>query len=75
MSREITLSSEQAATARQIQSHIDALASDGGGKIILPAMDLTLDRGLTLRSGVELTGQGEGTVLRKGPGQIYPLSG
>jgi hypothetical protein len=75
MNSEISLSPEQAATARQIQSHIDALARDGGGRVVLPAMDLTLDRGLTLRSGVELTGQGDRTVLRKGPGQIYPLSG
>ena len=56
MNSEISLSPEQAATARQIQSHIDALASDGGGRVVLPAMDLTLDRGLALRSGVELTG-------------------
>ncbi|MBT4610828.1 MAG: hypothetical protein HOC05_12365, partial [Gemmatimonadetes bacterium] len=67
----ISLSTEQAATALQIQRHIDALASDGGGRIVLPVMDLTLDRGLTLRNGIELTGQGDDTILRKGPGQIY----
>jgi hypothetical protein len=42
---------------------------------VLPAMELVLDRGLILRSGVELCGQGEQTVLVKGPGKVYPLSG
>ena len=35
-------------------------------------MDLELDRGLALRSGIELCGQGSDTILRKGPGRIYP---
>jgi hypothetical protein len=38
-------------------------------------MELVLDRGLILRSGVKLCGQGEQTVLVKGPGKVYPLSG
>ena len=38
-------------------------------------MGLSLGRGLELHSGVELVGQGEGTILRKGPGRVYPLSG
>ena len=46
-----------------------------GGEVVLPAMELVLDRGLILRSGVELCGQGEQTVLVKGPGKVYPLSG
>ena len=46
-----------------------------GGEVVLPAMELVLDRGLILRSGVELCWQGEQTVLVKGLGKIYPLSG
>jgi len=69
------LSVEEATSAAQIQRAIDALAADGGGRLVLPAMVLELDRGLELRSGVELVGQGEDTVLRKGPGRVYPFSG
>ena len=72
MERQLTPS--EAASAAAIQAAIDGLA-DTGGRLILPEMDLTLDRGLALRSGVELVGQGERTVLRKGPGAVYPLSG
>ena len=68
------LAGEDAAGAAAIQAAIDSLGSDGG-HIVLPAMDLTLDRGIELRSRVELSGQGEGTTLRKGPGRVYPLSG
>jgi hypothetical protein len=38
-------------------------------------MDLVLDRGLELRSGIQLVGQGEDTVLRAAPGRVYPLAG
>ena len=69
------LSPEEAASAAMIQAQIDSVATGGGGRVVLPAMDLTLDRGLILRSGVELVGQGQETVLRKGPGRVYPLSG
>lgn len=72
-SREIT--SQEAASARQLQQCIDEVAAAGGGRVILPAMNLTLDRGLALYDNVELVGQGADTVLRKGPGRIYPLSG
>lgn len=75
MTTDITLSPADVTTARQIQGRIDAVAARGGGRVILPAMDLALDRGLMLRSGVELIGQGMDTVLRKGPGRVYPLSG
>jgi len=68
------LSLEEAGSAAQIQQAIDEAAL-GGGRLVLPEMELTLDRGLRLRSGVELVGQGERTVLRKGPGKVYPLSG
>ena len=70
-----TLAREEAVNAAAIQRIIDAAAADGGGKVVLPAMELVLDRGLILRSGVELCGQGEETVLVKGAGEIYPLSG
>ncbi|NKB67199.1 MAG: hypothetical protein GKR89_09070 [Candidatus Latescibacteria bacterium] len=68
------LSISEAASAAQIQQALDQLAPTGG-RLILPSMDLTLDRGLRLHSGVELSGQGAATILRKGPGRVYPLSG
>ncbi len=68
------LSAEEADSAAAIQSVINSLRPEGG-RIILPAMDMTLDRGLELRSGIEVVGQGESTVLRKGPGRVYPLTG
>lgn len=70
----LSLSAEQACSARAIQAAIDGIA-DVGGRVVLPEMDLTLDRGIALRSGVELIGQGAGTVLHKGPGRVYPLAG
>jgi polygalacturonase len=70
----VRLTSEETTSAAAIQRQIDALA-DTGGRIVLPAVDLVLDRGLQLRSGVELVGQGEDTVLRVAPGRIYPLAG
>ena len=73
MTTEIKLKREDAISAAEIQAAIDSLAP--GGRVILPEMDLVLDRGIELRTGVELIGQGEKTVLRKGPGRIYPLSG
>lgn len=74
MATERQLKPEEAGSASVIQHEIDRLAATGG-RLILPEMDLTLDRGLRLRTGVELTGQGKTTVLRKGPGRIYPLTG
>jgi hypothetical protein len=71
---EVRLTREEASSAAAIQRQIDALG-DAGGRVVLPAEDLVLDRGLQLRSGVELVGQGEGTVLRAAPGRIYPLAG
>ena len=68
------LTAEEADSAVAIQNAIHSLGPEGG-RIILPAMDVTLDRGLELRSGIELIGQGERTVLRKGPGRVYPLTG
>ncbi len=69
------LSLEEAGSAASMQVIIDEVAEVGGGKVVLPEMELELDRGLILRSGIELCGQGEGTVLVKGAGEIYPLSG
>lgn len=71
---ERVLTRKEAGSARLIQRALDQLAPTGG-RVILPAMDLELDRGLALRSGVELVGQGSDTVLRKGPGRVYPMSG
>ena len=72
MERKLTL--DEAGSAAQIQREIDEIAREGG-RLVLPEMELVLDRGLILRSGVELVGQGKKTALRKGPGRIYPLSG
>jgi hypothetical protein len=70
----VRLTREEASSAAEIQQRIDALESTGG-RVVLPAMDLILDRGLELRSGVELAGQGQDTVLRAAPGRVYPLAG
>ncbi len=72
--KERKLSPKEATSAAAIQAAIDELAL-AGGRLVLPEMDLVLDRGLRLRSGVELVGQGLKTVLRKGPGRVYPLAG
>ncbi|MBN1642023.1 MAG: right-handed parallel beta-helix repeat-containing protein [Anaerolineae bacterium] len=71
---EVRLTREEASSAAAIQERIDALA-ETGGRLVLPAMELVLDRGLELRSGVELLGQGEDTLLRAAPGRVYPLAG
>ena len=68
------LSIEEAATAARIQLALDEMIGTGG-RLVLPEMTLELDRGLQLPSGVTLAGQGPATVLRKGPGRVYPLSG
>lgn len=72
--QERRLTATEAASAAAIQVAIDEMAATGG-RLVLPEMQLNLDRGLALRSGVELVGQGPGTVLRKGPGRVLPLSG
>ena len=72
--REIILTSAQAASATLIQKAVDSLG-DSGGRVVLPELQLVLDRGIELRSNVELVGQGDKTVLRKAPGRVYPLSG
>jgi hypothetical protein len=70
----LILSATEASSASAIQQAIDSLG-DEGGRIVLPEMELTLDRGLALRSNVELSGQGAGTVLRMARGRVYPLAG
>ena len=75
MVAERKLTREESASAAAIQRAVDQVGDAGGGKVVLPEMELILDRGIRLRSGVELLGQGEKTVLRKGPGEVYPLSG
>jgi hypothetical protein len=75
MPETLRLTDRQAASAARIQEQIDDLARRGGGEIVLPAVELELDRGLELRSGITLRGQGPDTLLRKGAGAVYPLSG
>lgn len=72
--RTIELTLAQAASAAAIQEAIDSLVPEGG-RVILPEMELTLDRGLQLRSHVTLEGRGAGTLLRAAPERIYPLAG
>ena len=74
MARKIQLTVEEAQTAARIQQAIDELGAEGG-QVVLPEGEFVLDRGLELRSRIELRGQGQGTVLRKAPGRVYPLSG
>ena len=74
MTTTIRLTTGQANSAAAIQAAIDSLPPTGG-MVELPEMDLILDRGLELRSGVTLAGQGAGTVLRMQPGRTYPLAG
>lgn len=71
----IKLRSDECTSAATIQAAIDRLASAGGGVLQLPELDLTLDRGLELRSGVELRGCGARTILRKAASRVYPLNG
>jgi len=70
----LTLNASEATSATAIQQAIDSLGEDGG-RVVLPEIELTLDRGLALRSHVELVGQGAGTVLRMAQGRVYPLAG
>ena len=72
--KEIRMTHAEATSAAAIQRAIDALA-ETGGRVVLPAMELELDRGLELRTNVALVGQGADTILRKARGSVYPLSG
>ena len=67
------LKPEECTSAAAIQAAIAAAAP--GEVVQLPELDLTLDRGLEIPSGVELRGRGQHTVLRKGPSRVYPLTG
>ena len=71
---EIRLAQKDVTSAADIQRAIDALGTDGG-RVVLPEIELELDRGLALYSNVELTGQGQTTILRKARGRVYPLAG
>ncbi len=71
---EIRLEEAEVTSATIIQNAIDVLGEEGG-RVILPAMDLVVDRGIEMRSNVSLVGQGGETVLHQAPGRIYPLSG
>lgn len=62
-------------SAEAIQDRVNKVRTDGGGCIILPEMELVLDRGLQLFSNIELKGQGDQTVLRKAASRAYPMSG
>lgn len=68
------LKRSQCRSAAQLQKTIDSLKGKKV-KFLLPEIELELDRSLILYSNMELAGQGEKTILRKGPGARYPLSG
>jgi hypothetical protein len=72
--KKIKLSSSDLSSAEDLQRAIDGLGPEGG-RIELPAIELDLDRGIELRSNVELVGKGRDTLLRKLPGRVYALTG
>ena len=72
--KEVLLAQETAASAAGIQQAIDSLGRVGG-RVVLPDVEIVLDRGLQMRSNVELVGQGQGTVLRHKQGRLYPVAG
>jgi len=72
--RELRPDTSEVTSAAALQQMVDSLG-EAGGRIVLPAMELEMDRGIALGPNVELVGQGRSTVLRKAPGRIYPLAG
>lgn len=70
----VELDPAQCRDAASIQAVIDRLGPDGGA-IRLPESEITVDRGIELAAHVKLVGSGEGTILRKAPDRVYPLSG
>ena len=60
----LKLTVEEATDAAAVQAAIDRVAALGGGRVVLPEMTVTLDRGIELRSDVELTGQGRTRFVR-----------
>lgn len=72
--RIVELNRSDCTDAAAVQRAIDTLRATGG-VVRLPEVDLPLDRGLELYSGIELTGCGERTILRQAPGRVYPLTG
>ena len=71
----ICLTAADVTSAAAVQLAIDKVGRAGGGVVELPACELLLDRGLELRTGVTLRGQGSATVLRKGPGRTWAMAG
>ncbi|MCZ7646821.1 MAG: right-handed parallel beta-helix repeat-containing protein [Planctomycetota bacterium] len=61
-------------TGAAIQLAIDALAFQGGGTVRLRAGTYVLSDAVRLRAGVALCGEGERTVLRRGPLVWSPLA-
>ncbi len=70
----INLNRDECRDAQSIQAALDQLGVSGG-VVQLPELDLTLDRGLELHTGIELRGCGARTILRKGTGRAYAFSG
>jgi len=75
METEYILLEEECQSAEQIQNVINMASEQGGGQIVLPELNLTIDRGLRLYSNITLKGQGDKTILRKAASKTYPLSG
>lgn len=72
--KEVLLTDAMAVSAVAIQEAIDSLGQ-AGGRVVLPEAEVVLDRGLQMRSNVELAGQGKHTILRHKPGRLYPVAG
>ena len=54
-------------SAAKIQAAIDALPPEGG-TVVLPELDIEIDRAIEVQSGVTLRGQGASTILRASSG-------
>ena len=67
------LSVSEAATAAQIQTAIDEVAKSGGGRVVLPAMDLELDRGWRCARALSCVGRDPTRFCARGRGALSPL--
>jgi hypothetical protein len=51
-----------------IQQAIDSASADGGGRVELPSGTFTIDGHIVMKTNVELSGAGQATVIKAGPG-------
>lgn len=67
--------SSQPDNSAAIQRALDKAASEGGGIVYLPPGHYRMDKGLTIRRGVELKGAGDIGSVPKGNGSILEVYG